>query len=291
MRFPPELLQKVKYLEISTRKLVNNVLTGEYHSAFKGQGMIFSDFREYVHGDDVRSISWGVTAKAGKPYIKRFEEERELSIVLAVDVSGSGDFGSGNFCKGEIIAHLAAMIGFSAVQNGDMVGLLLFSDRVEHYLPPKKGRGNMHRILRDLLYLEPKSKRTSLMTGLEHLYSVLKKQSYVFVFSDFFDENYERSLKKLAGKHDVTAVIVEDEKEREFPRVGVIEMQDAETGELMAVDTSSASFQKNLKENFEKRKKTREKLLRGSNVAAISVMSAQNYVQPLLSFFQKRQKR
>lgn len=291
MRFPPELLQKVKYLEISTRKLVNNVLTGEYHSAFKGQGMIFSDFREYVHGDDVRSISWPITAKAGKPYIKRFEEERELSVVLAVDVSGSGDFGSGNFCKGEIIAHLAAMIGFSAVQNGDMVGLLLFSDRVEHYLPPKKGRGNMHRILRDLLFLEPKSKRTSIMTGLEHLYSVLKKQSYVFVFSDFFDENYERSLKKLAGKHDVTAVIVEDEREREFPRVGVIEMQDSETGELKAVDTSSFSFQKNIKEGFEKRKKTREKLLRGSGVAAISVMSAQNYVQPLLSFFQKRQKR
>ena len=182
MSLPPEILKKVKLLEISTRRLVNNLFAGEYHSAFKGQGMTFSEFREYVPGDDVRTISWPVTARTGKPYIKKFDEERELTLMLAVDISASSLFGSGPYFKGEVMAHVAALLSFSASKNNDAVGLLLFTDRVEHYVPPKKGVGHVHRILRDLYYFQPQSQKTRIASGLEYLQNVLKKRSkYLFV--------------------------------------------------------------------------------------------------------------
>jgi uncharacterized protein (DUF58 family) len=291
LRFPPEILKKVKLIELNTRKVVNNIFTGEYHSAFKGQGMTFSEFREYVHGDDVRHISWNISAKTGRMHIKKYDEERELSTILMVDISGSGDYGSEEYFKGERIVHLASLLGFAAIGNGDHVGLLLYTDQVEHFVPPKKGRANMHRILRDLLYFKPKSRRTSLKSGIDYLSGVLKKQSNIFIFSDFFDENYDVSLKRLSGKHDVTAIVLEDDTERNFPKLGILDFQDAETGEWVTVDTSSRQFQKALEDDFEKRKKTIDKTLRQAEVGVVHITSAKNYIDPLIAFFKKRHRR
>lgn len=288
MSLPPEVLKKVKLLEINTRKLVNNLFAGEYHTAFKGQGMTFADFREYVPGDDVRSISWALTARAGKPFIKTFEEERELTLILAVDVSGSSDFGTGSYFKGEVMTHLAALLAFSAVKNNDQVGLLLFSDQVEHYVPPKKGRGHVHRLLRDLFYYKPKSHLTKLSSGFTYLQGVLKKRATVFVFSDFMDEGFEQSLRLLGRKHDVVACVVNDAAEYSLPQMGVIEVQDAETGEVLTVDTSSPSFRQQYEQAVLQRKEQRDKMLRLSQVERIDVKSSEDYINPLVAFFKKR---
>lgn len=288
MSLPPEVLKKVKLLEINTRKLVNNLFAGEYHTAFKGQGMTFADFREYVPGDDVRSISWPLTARTGKPYIKTFEEERELTLILAVDVSGSSDFGTGPYFKGEVMTHMAALLAFSAVKNNDQVGLLLFSDQVEHFVPPKKGRGHVHRLLRDLFYFQPKSHRTKLSSGFSYLQGVLKKRATVFVFSDFMDQGFDQSLRLLGRKHDVVACVVNDAAEYSLPRMGVIEVQDAETGEILTVDTSSPGFRAQYEEAVLKRKDQRDKALRLSQVERVDVKSSEDYVNPLVAFFKKR---
>ena len=288
MSLPPEVLKKVKLLEINTRKLVNNLFAGEYHTHFKGQGMTFSDFREYVPGDDVRSISWPLTARTGKTFIKTYEEERELTIILAVDVSGSADFGTGPYFKGEIMTHLAALLAFSAVKNHDQVGLLLFSDQVEHYVPPKKGRGQVHRILRDLLYYKPKSHRTKISAGLSYLQGLLKKRATVFLFSDFMDEGYDTALRLLGRKHEVIACVINDKAEAELPDMGIVEMQDAETGEVMTVDTSSAVFRNDYQRELKKRKELRDKQLRLSQVERIEIVSGENYIDPLVAFFKKR---
>ena len=288
MSFPPEVLKKVKLLEINTRKLVNNLFAGEYHTAFKGQGMTFADFREYVPGDDVRSISWPLTARTGKTFIKTFEEERELTLILAVDISGSADFGTGPFFKGEIMTHLAGLLAFSAVKNNDQVGLLLFSDQVEHFVPPKKGRGHVHRILRDLFYYQPKSHKTKISSGLTYLQGVLKKRATVFLFSDFMDENYDQALRLLGRKHDVVACVVNDSAEQALPNLGVIEVQDAESGEIVTVDTGSAAFRENYERAVKKRKEDRDKSLRLSQVERIDVKSSEDYVDPLVAFFKKR---
>lgn len=288
MSLPPEVLKKVKLLEISTRKLVNNLFAGEYHTAFKGQGMTFADFREYVPGDDVRSISWPLTARTGKTFIKTFEEERELTLILAVDVSGSSDFGTGPYFKGEVMTHMAALLAFSAVKNNDQIGLLLFSDQVEHYVPPKKGRGHVHRLLRDLFYYKPKSHRTKLSSGFSYLQGVLKKRATIFVFSDFMDQGFDQSLRHLGRKHDVVACVVNDAAEYSLPDMGVIDVQDAETGEVMTVDTSSSSFRKDYEREVLQRKEQRDKALRRSQVERVDVKSSQDYVNPLVAFFSKR---
>jgi uncharacterized protein (DUF58 family) len=288
---PDEILKKVKLLEISTRKLVKNQFAGEYHTMFKGQGMTFSDFREYVPGDDVRTISWALTARTGKTYIKKFDEERELTVMLAVDVSGSADFGTGEYFKGEAMTHVAALIAFSAIKNKDQVGLILFSDQVEHYVPPGKGRGHVHRILRDLFYFKPKSRRTRLATGLDYLQGVLKKRSAIFVISDFMDENFDQSLRLLGRKHDVTALVMQDKAEIELPDLGVIDLQDAETGELVTVDTSSPGFRRDFENQLKQRRDKREKLLKQSQVGRVDLDSSGNYVDPLISFFKTRKRR
>lgn len=288
MSLPPEVLKKVKLLEISTRKLVNNIFAGEYHTAFKGQGMTFADFREYVPGDDVRTISWPLTARTGKTFIKTFEEERELTLVLAIDVSGSADFGTGAYFKGEVMTHLAALLAFSAVKNNDQVGLLLFSDQVEHFVPPKKGRGHVHRILRDLFYFKPKSSATKISSALSYLQGILKKRATIFVFSDFMDQGFDQPLRLLGRKHDVVACVVNDQAEHTLPDMGVIEIQDAETGEIMTVDTSSAEFRNEVKRNFLKKKEVRDKALRQSQVERVDVASSKDYVDPLIAFFKKR---
>ncbi|MEZ0393244.1 MAG: DUF58 domain-containing protein [Pseudobdellovibrionaceae bacterium] len=291
MSLPPEILKKVKLLEISTRKLVNNQFAGEYHTMFKGQGMTFSDFREYVPGDDVRSISWALTARTGKTYIKKFDEERELTVILAVDVSGSADFGTGEYFKGEAMTHLAALLAFSAIKNKDQVGLLLFSDQVEHFVPPGKGRGHVHRMLRDLFYFKPKSRRTRLAAGLDYLQGILKKRSAIFVISDFMDEKFDQSLRLLGRKHDVTALVVQDRAEQELPDLGVVELQDAETGELVTVDTSSAAFRREFQMQLSKRKEIRDRLLKQSQVQRVELDSSSNYVDPLIQFFKTRKRK
>lgn len=278
-------------LEISTRKMVNNIFAGEYHTAFKGQGMTFAEFREYVPGDDVRSISWPLMARTGKPYIKKFDEERELTLLIAVDVSGSSDFGTGPYFKGEVITHLAALLAFSAVRNNDQIGLLLFSDQVEHFVPPGKGHGHVHRILRDLFYFKPKSRSTKISNSLTYIQGIFKKRANVFLFSDFFDDNFDSALRLLGRKHDVVAVVVNDEAELKLPDLGVIDIHDAETGEVMTVDTGSSIFRKDFELEVAKRKEIREKALRRSQVDRIDVGSSKNYVDPLIEFFRRRHPR
>ncbi len=288
MTLPKEVLKKVKLLEISTRKLVNNIFSGEYHTLFKGQGMTFSDFREYVAGDDVRAISWSLTAKTGKPYIKTFEEERELTLILAVDISGSTAFGTGPYFKGEVMTHLSALLAFSAVKNNDQVGLLLFSDQVEHFVPPKKGRGHVHRILRDLFYFQPKSSKTKISSGLSYLQGILKKRTSIFVFSDFYDQGFDQSLRLLGRKHDVVACVVQDQAELQIPDIGLVEMQDPESGEILTVDTSSRIFRQDYAAAMKKRKEQRDRLLRLSQAERIDINSSANYVDPLVAYFRKK---
>lgn len=287
-QIPPEILKKVKLLEISTRKVVNTIFAGEYHTAFKGQGMTFSDFREYVPGDDVRTISWALTARAGKPYIKKFDEEREMSVLLMVDISGSQEYGSAKNFKGEIVNYLCALIAFSAQKNKDQVGLLLFTDQVEHFVPPAKGRGHVHRILRDLFFVKPKRTGTKMSAAFDYVQSALKKRATVFVISDFLDESFESSLKLLGKKHDVTAVVVRDPTEVVFPDLGLMDLEDAETGELVTVDTSSKSFQEHYKKWMKTKTEQRNKLLRRAQVALVEVNTKDDIVAPLVQFFRRR---
>lgn len=291
MILPAEIIKKVKLLEISTRKLVNNLFAGEYHTAFKGQGMTFSDFREYVPGDDVRTISWALTARAGKPYIKKFDEEREMTMMLVVDVSGSTDFGSGEYFKGEVMVHLAALLAFSAVKNKDQIGLLLYSDQVEHFVPPGKGRGHVQRLLRDLYYQKPKSRQTKLANALSYLNGILKKRAVVFVMSDFLDQGFDSSLRLLGRKHDVVAVVVNDKAESELPNVGVVELQDSESGEILTVDTASSTFRDYWKQSRKKMIDEREKLLKKAQVDRVDIDASGNYSDALISFFQRRKMR
>lgn len=288
MSLPPEVLKKVKLLELNTRKLVNNLFAGEYHTAFKGQGMTFADFREYVPGDDVRNISWTLTARTGKTFIKTYEEERELTLILAVDVSGSTDFGSGQWFKGEVMTHLAALLAFSAVKNNDQIGLLLFSDQVEHFVPPKKGRGHVQRLMRDLFYFKPKSHRTKLESATTFLQGILKKRATIFLFSDFMDEGFDQSLRFLGRKHDVVACVVNDRMESQLPDIGMVDVQDAETGEMMTIDTSSTSFRENYLAEVKAQQEKRDRLLRQSQVDRVSINSSDDYVTPLVNFFRKR---
>ena len=288
MSLPPEILKKVRLLEISTRKLVNSLFVGSYHSAFKGQGMTFSEFREYVPGDDVRTISWPLTARTGKVYIKKFDEERELTLMLLVDVSGSLDFGTGAEFKGEVATHLSALLGFAAAKNNDHVGLLLFSDQVEHFVPPKKGRGHVNRILRDLYYQRPLHRGTKIAPAVQYIQGVLKKRSIVFVFSDFQDEGFAESLRMIAKKHDVIAVIVDDAAERTLPNVGLVDLRDAETGEVMTVDTSSKAFRDALEREVKVRALKRESELRKAGVDRILVSTNEDFVAPLAAYFRRR---
>ena len=287
---PKEVLKKVKLIEIQTRKMVNNVFAGEYHTHFKGQGMTFSDFREYVPGDDIRTISWPLTARTGKTFIKTFEEERELTVILAVDVSGSTDFGSGLNFKGEIIIYLSALLAYAAERNKDQVGLVLFSDHVEHFIPPKKGRGHLQRMLRDLLYFKPKHNKTKISSCAHFLQGFLKKRATIFLMSDFLDQDYDQSLRFLAKKHEVVACVIEDPAEKNIPDLGLIELQDPESGEILLVDTSSKEFQEKVRKANFYSSEQKEKNLKKAQIAKVSISTHDDYVQPLLEFF-KRKKR
>lgn len=257
--------------------------------------MTFSDFREYVAGDDVRAISWALTARAGKPYIKTFEEERELTLMLAVDVSASQNFGSKNYFKGETLTYVAATLAFSAIKNNDQVGLLLFSDEVELYVPPKKGRGQVYRILRELLYFKPKRTGTKISSGLDYLRGVLKKRSTVFLLSDFrmtqADSQFDMSLRLLERKHEVIAGVVADEAEFLFPDVGLIELQDTESGETILLDTSNPAFRKEMQSGFKSDFEQLQKSLGRSGIEAFSFEADDEYHKSLLAFFKRKRSR
>lgn len=291
MQKPAELLKQTRLLEIRTRRLVDSVISGEYKTAFRGQGMTFSDFREYVAGDDIRHISWPLMARTGKPYIKKFDEERELQIMLCVDISGSTSFGSGEFSKRDRMVHVAATLALSAIKNGDEVGLVLFSDFVEHYLPPQKSRGQVQRMLRDLAFFEPKHNQTKISVAADFLQGVLKKKTVVFFISDFMDSGFNQSLKLLGRKHDVIACRMEDEFESQLPSIGLVELWDPESEEELLVDTSSQEFKKSLQNLRQKDLQAKAQELKSSQVDIIELSNQKDFYKPIVQFFAKRGRR
>jgi uncharacterized protein (DUF58 family) len=283
-----EILKKVRFIDLKTRKAVNELFGGEYHSVFKGRGMNFSQVREYSYGDDIRAIDWNVTARMRKPFVKIFEEERELILMLIVDISASGMFGSVDNLKREISAEIAALLAFSAVKNNDKVGLILFSDKIEKFIPPKKGRSHVFRIIRELLFFKAESKGTSIESALEFLNNIQKKKAISFVISDFLDSNYEKGLQIVAKKHDLIAIDIFDKREHELPEKGVYEFYDNESGKRMLVDLSSRSNREAIKENVKNRIAARTKLFRKNKVENISMDINKPYIEPLIGFFRKR---
>ena len=283
-----EILKKVRKIEIKTRRLSDHVFGGEYHSTFKGRGMTFSEVRQYQFGDDVRSIDWNVTARYNEPFVKVFEEERELTMVLMVDISGSESFGTSNQFKKEVITEIAATLAFSALQNNDKIGLVLFSDHVELYIPPKKGRFHVLRIIRELIEFTPGSKATNLDQALQFLSSVTKKKAIVFILSDFITGGYEHSLKIAANKHDITGIRVYDEREAVMPKLGVVTMKDAETGELYLVDTTSRKVRNAYEEDYKERVGYFQSAFSKSGAGALSTRVDESYVKKLLGYFKRR---
>jgi uncharacterized protein (DUF58 family) len=288
---PREILRKVRRIEITTRGLVNEVFSGEYHSVFKGRGMNFAEVREYQYGDDIRSIDWNVSARQGHPYVKIFEEERELTVMLVVDVSASGDFGSMERLKGEVAVEICALLAFSAIKNNDKVGLLIFSDRIEKFVPPRKGRRHVLRVLRELLYHEPQGRGTDIAGALEHLTRVLKRRSVVFLVSDFLAERYGKALSVAGRRHDLVAIQMEDRREEELPPVGLMEFLDAETGEQVVVNTSDRAFREAFARQGIQRREELDETFRRTRVDRIRIRTGEPYVKPLMRFFQDRARR
>lgn len=283
-----ELLKKVRKIEIKTRRLSNHLFGGEYHSTFKGRGMTFSEVRNYQFGDDVRSIDWNVTARYNEPFVKVFEEERELTMLLAVDVSGSELFGSGEQFKKDIITEIAATLAFSATQNNDKIGLLLFSDKIELFIPPKKGRSHVLRIIRELLEFEPQGKNTDLTEALKYITNVMKKKAIVFILSDFLTDDYQHTLKIISGKHDVTGIRVYDEREESIPNIGLVQMLDRETGEMIMVNTGSKSVRNAYTQFFKERENYFRESFSKSGAGMISTRVDESYVKKLLGYFKTR---
>ncbi|WP_103068954.1 DUF58 domain-containing protein [Aquimarina sediminis] len=283
-----ELLKKVRKIEIKTRRLSDHIFGGEYHSTFKGRGMTFSEVRQYQFGDDVRNIDWNVTARYNEPYIKVFEEERELTMMLMVDVSGSQLFGTQEQFKKGIITEIAATLAFSATQNNDKIGLILFTDRIELFIPPKKGRSHVLRIIRELLEFEPKSKKTNITEALKFLSNVMKKKAIVFVLSDFIADDYQQTLKIVGGKHDVTGIRVYDRREEEIPNLGMVQMEDEETGELLLVNTGSKKVRTNYGKYYQERVNYFKDSFTRSGAGSLSSRIDESYVKKLLGYFKRR---
>ena len=283
-----ELLKKVRKIEIKTRRLSDHIFGGEYHSTFKGRGMTFSEVRQYQYGDDVRNIDWNVTARYNEPYIKLFEEERELIMMLMVDISGSELFGTDQQFKNEIVTEISATLAFSATQNNDKIGLILFSDEVELYIPPKKGRSHVLRIIRELIEFKPKSRGTNLVEALKFMSNVMKKKAIVFVLSDFIAGDYKQTLKIAAGKHDVTGIRVYDKSEEAIPNLGMVQMQDEETGELVLVNTSSKKVRQNYSNFYNEKAAYYKDSFAKSGAGTIDCRVDESYVKKLLGYFKRR---
>jgi uncharacterized protein (DUF58 family) len=288
---PKEILKKVRRIEIGTKRLVNDLFSGEYHSTFKGQGMEFEEVRQYQPGDDIRLIDWNVTARTGQPYIKMFREERELSVVLMVDASSSGKFGTRGRFKSETAAELCALLAFSAIKNNDKVGLIIFTDTIEKFVPPKKGRAHVLRLIREILYFEPKGKGTDISGAIQYMTRVVRRKSVVFMISDFMSEGFFKPMQIANNKHDVIAIKISDPRESSFDNFGLIELEDTETGEVFLVDTGSKEFRK----QFESKSKEDNSQLKRSfqliNLDYINIRTDQSYIVPLIGFFKMRERR
>lgn len=283
-----ELLKKVRKIEIKTRRLSDHIFGGEYHSTFKGRGMTFSEVRQYQFGDDVRNIDWNVTARYNEPFVKVFEEERELTMMLMADVSGSKLFGTKNQFKDEIVTEIAATLAFSATQNNDKIGLILFSDQIELYIPPKKGRSHVLRIIRELLEFQPKSKKTNVAEAFKFLSNVMKKKAIVFVLSDFMADDYKQNLKIAASRHDITGIRIYDKYEETIPNLGMVQMEDEETGELLLVNTASKSVRLNYSKFYREKVEYFKDSFTKSGAGSIDCRVDESYVKKLLGYFKRR---
>ena len=285
------LLKKVRKIEIKTRGLSNHIFAGEYNTAFKGKGMAFSEVREYQSGDDVRSIDWNVTARYNSPYIKVFEEEREMTVMLLVDVSGSGNFGTKQQFKREIATELSAVLAFSAIKNNDKVGVIFFSDIIEEFIPPKKGKSHILRIIRQILSFKPQNKKTNISQAIEYFNNVMKKRCICFILSDYISSSFEKPLRVASKKHDVVALKVRDKREKTIPNIGIVPFKDSETEKVILLDTSS----KLVRETFQKKQKEKqseiEKLFPRCGVDLININTGEDYVKPLINFFKNRDRR
>ena len=285
-----EILKKVRKIEIKTKRLSNDIFGGEYHSSFKGRGMTFSEVRQYQFGDDVRAIDWNVTARYNEPYIKVFEEERELTMILMADVSGSELFGTSTQFKKETVTEIAATLAFSATQNNDKVGLILFSDEIELFIPPKKGKSHVLRIIRELIEFKPKSKKTNIGTALKFLSSVIKKRAIVFMLSDFMDNDYEKTLKITGKKHDLTGIRVYDKYDEEIPNLGMVPVLDAETSRVQLVNTAAKSVRMRYKANATQIREYYLNMFKKSGAGTINIRVDESYVKKLLGYFKHKGK-
>jgi uncharacterized protein (DUF58 family) len=286
-----ELLKQVKQIEIRTRGLVNEVFSGEYHSVFKGRGMEFSEVREYNVGDDIRSIDWNVTARFGHPYIKIFEEERELTVMLLVDMSGSLFFGSVEKTKQQIAAELSSILAFSALKNNDKVGLILFTDRIEKFVPPRKGKSHALRIIREVLSFEPQGNQTNIKQALEYFNHTIKKKAIVFLISDFLDVGYEKILRIVGQKHDLIGMVLQDPREKTMINAGLVKFRDAETGEIRYLDTGDKDVRQSIIEENNLLADYQRQLFVSSRLDSIKIETSDSYVKPLVRFFKQREKR
>ena len=287
----PELLQKIRAIQVKTNYLVNDILTGEYVSAFKGRGMEFSEVREYQPGDDIRLIEWNVTARIGLPFIKEYKEERELTLMLLVDVSSSGDFGSGGKRKSEIIAEMASVLAFAAIKNNDKIGLIVFSDKIEHTIPPKKGKAHVWNIIRTILDFNPEGKGTDLNVPLEYLLKVQKRKTVTFLISDFQAQNFHSTLRLAKQKHDIIALWINDPRERTFPDVGLVHLEDGETGEPILVDTSDARMVRQFEQMGHKQFLTMKKFFNSIGIDILEIRTDRSLVEPIIRYFKMREKR
>ncbi len=286
-----ELIKKVRKIEIRTRGLSKQLFSGEYHSVFKGRGMAFTEVREYQYGDDIRSIDWNVTARLNHPFVKIFEEERELTVILLVDVSASGNFGTKTQFKKDLVTELCAVLAFSAIQNNDKIGVIFFSDKIEKFIPPKKGRTHILRIISELIEFKPQNTKTDIAQALRYLINVIKKRSIVFVISDFFSRNFEEPLKISSKKHDTIAMQIYDLRETELPDIGLVYAQDAETGEQKWLDTSSRSLRNNYSKWWNERQSGIDELFAKNNVDMVRIRTDESYIKPLMNFFRTRERR
>ncbi len=285
---PKEIIKKIRRLDIRTKRLVNDIFSGEYHSVFKGRGMEFSEVREYVLGDDIRNIDWNVTARTGQPHVKVFEEERELTVMLMVDVSSSGEFGTATSMKRDIALEICALLAFSAIDNNDLVGLVMFTDKIEKSIVPKKGRKHVLRILRELLYFKPEDTRTNLALPLDYLNRITKRRSIVFMISDFMGEDYEKAMTITAKKHDLVPVVISDPREENMPNIGLIELEDAETGKAILIDTSDPTLRDAFGLNVSRTQLEREKIFKRIGLDHMDIRLDKPYIDELTTFFKKR---
>ena len=288
---PAEILKKIRVLEIKTRGLVETAFAGDYHSVFKGRGMNFEDVREYQPGDEIRAIDWNVTARLGTPFVKKFTEERELTVMLIVDVSASGNFGSTNQSKRELAAEVACLIAFSAIRNNDKVGLLLFTDRVELFIPPKKGRSHTLRLIREILFFEPEGRGTNPALALDSLNKIVTRRAVVFFISDFQAPDFAKTLAVSGRRHDFIAIHVQDEREKVLPNIGIITLEDAETGEQIEIDTANRTTRTRFVDLANEQELGLLRTLRRNNIDAIGLRTGEDYLPALRSFFKQRERR